>query len=430
MNHQLGSAILHDQKYVQRFTILYCGIILGFSVYFTPRGFNLKVALITNTLFFLIGAPFWFKFTKIPTHWLNIISQISNTLASLWVCAFLGPSSHTNLVAIPQFILVLMMFPTKPLLRYFFGSMCLVILFTPIYPFVNELYLHRRLKENELVILRAVMDLGILIMTTYQVRVIVDAWRDALKKIQQDKKLIEIESQWRQRLINIICHDIKAPMVYGLQSIRKLKKENNSEMDLKVINRIENSQMVVREVISNVESLSSNDSELDLPKSLVSLEDVLKKILPWLKGRLEDQSVRLKINDHSSDNLLFVNPETFTYQIFNNLLTNAINFSPANSEIIISTEKLDSGIVRWSIKDQGPGIPHEATGDEIFKSPNPRGSMGSGLGIRIARMFSEKQAISLSWKSSRIDSSFTEAGTVVHVEQNAQAISLNSKKIE
>ena len=50
----LGSvSLLTEQIYVQKFTITYCCALLSFSAFFTPQGFNLKVALIVNILFLL-----------------------------------------------------------------------------------------------------------------------------------------------------------------------------------------------------------------------------------------------------------------------------------------------------------------------------------------------------------------------------------------
>ncbi len=177
--NQPASSLPHEstlatrQSYVQRFTLIYSSTTLAFSAFFTPQDFNPYTAIPVNLLLFLIGAPYWFRKSSIHEARLNVVSQISNALASIWICSFLGPTSHVNLVAIPQFILVLMMFrgKSKPL-TYLLGGMCVIQLSLPLAPFVNSWYLHKRMKEENLVILRELMDLSILLLTTYQFRVI------------------------------------------------------------------------------------------------------------------------------------------------------------------------------------------------------------------------------------------------------------------
>ncbi len=411
-----NSERLTGQKYVQKFTLFYCVIILLFSAYFTPQDFNLKVALIVNIFFFLIGAPYWFKKSKVPAYFLNLTSQLANAIVSVWTCSFLGPTSHINLVAIPQFILVLMMFGENRKTKYVMGSICVLLLLLPLFPFVETWYLHKRMKEENLHILRSITDLSVLIMTTIQVKVIVNAWRDSLKKIEEDKKKLQIEAQWRYRLLNILSHDIKEPMVYTLQFLRKLRKEAQNDLELKTINRIENAQMVIREVISNVESLSSHDAHIELPRTWVSLDEVMNHITPWLKGRLEEKSIQLKIEGETHQHKLYVHPEAFAYQIFTNLMTNAIKFSPNHSTITLKTWMTPEKIIVWSIQDEGPGISpnHISENYSVLKSAE---NFTNGLGIKIALTFSQKQNLKLDWISREINNSPELVGTKVLIQQ-------------
>ena len=407
---------LTGQKYVQKFTFFYCLIILLFSAYFTPQDFNLKVALIVNILFFLIGSPYWFKNSNISPYFLNVTSQLANAAVSVWTCSFLGPTSHMNLVAIPQFILVLMMFGDHRKTKYVMGFICILLLLLPLFPFVETWYLHRRMKEENLILLMSITDLAVLVMSTIQVKVIVNAWRDSLRKIEEDKNKLQLEAQWRYRLLNILSHDIKEPMVYTLQFLRKLRKEAKKDHELKTINRIENAQMVIREVISNVESLSSHDAHIELPRTWVGLDEVMNHITPWLKGRLEEKSIQLKIEGSTHQHKLFVHPEAFAYQIFTNLMTNAIKFSPSHSTITLKTWMTPEKMIVWSIQDEGLGISNADISDNysVLKSAD---NFNNGLGIKIALTFSQKQNIKLEWISREITNSPELIGTKVLIQQ-------------
>ncbi len=80
-------------------------------------------------------------------------------------------------------------------------------------------------------------------------------------------------------------------------------------------------------------------------------------------------------------------------QVLNNLLGNAVKFSPAGSRIVVGVRP-DGEFVRVSVVDRGPGIPTEEL-PALFKpfyrgsTPLPPGERGTGLGLPIARRIVE-----------------------------------------
>lgn len=80
-------------------------------------------------------------------------------------------------------------------------------------------------------------------------------------------------------------------------------------------------------------------------------------------------------------------------QVLINLLANAIKFSPPRSEIVITVEN-QRDAVKFSVKDQGPGIPPEGQGKLFMKfqqldSSDTRPHSGSGLGLAISKTIVE-----------------------------------------
>jgi signal transduction histidine kinase len=389
--------LANQQAYVERFTLIYCAVVMSFSAYFTPQDFNWKVALPVNLLLFLIGAPYWFRKSQIPKTTLSVASQVSNALASVWICSFLGPTSHANLVAIPQFILVLMMFKGRSrTLTYLLGSVCVFLLSLPLFSFVNTWYAHKRMPEEDLVVLRYLLDLSILALTTYQVHVITHSWQGALKDVEQKRMHLERESIWRARLIRILSHDIKEPIVGALQMVRKLRKNPELDRQSSLINQLENSQMMIREIISNVETYSATSEDLDLPTQSLSFPEVLDKLSPWIRSRIEEKRVTLGLDRVSKLHTLQANPESLSYQVVLNLLSNAIKFSPEGSRVELETRS-SGGNIEWIIRDQGKGISDEAFAREGLSESGTSGESGSGLGIRIARLMAERQGITVKW---------------------------------
>lgn len=406
------------QAYVQKFTLVYSCVCLAFSLFFTPQEFNPRVAIPVNILLFLIAAPYWFRNTKASDVRLNVISQVSNALASIWICSFLGPTSHVNLIAVPQFILVLMMFEGRSrLLTSALGALCIFQLSLPLFPFVDTWYIEKRMKEENLVILRMFFDVTVLSLSTYQVKVIVNAWQDSMNEINREKLRVQHESEWRLRLLKILSHDIKEPMALSLQLIRKLEK-SNLPVDLSVLRHIENSQVMIQDVIGNIQTYSSDHFDFNLPKTNLTVTDTLDKIGLWLKTRLDEKQIQLDIQGVDADHKLYVVSDLFIYQIFLNLISNTIKFSPHASQIVISTE-MKNNKTRWILRDFGKGIALQNLTAEGISDPGTAGEVGAGLGIKIAKTFAKEQNISLSWLSAA-EAGLDEKGTLVVIEQFSQ----------
>ena len=79
-------------------------------------------------------------------------------------------------------------------------------------------------------------------------------------------------------------------------------------------------------------------------------------------------------------------------QVLENLLANAIKYSPTGGEIMVRIESIGEE-VQVSVQDQGPGIPREALPhlfDRFYRvEASARNTTGLGLGLYIAKSFVE-----------------------------------------
>ena len=73
-------------------------------------------------------------------------------------------------------------------------------------------------------------------------------------------------------------------------------------------------------------------------------------------------------------------------QVFSNLIGNAIKFTPPGGEIVVRAERV-ADKVRFSVSDNGPGIPPEQR-ERIFErlwQADHKDGRGLGLGLAIAK---------------------------------------------
>jgi len=100
-------------------------------------------------------------------------------------------------------------------------------------------------------------------------------------------------------------------------------------------------------------------------------------------------------------------------RILVNLLSNAIKFTREDTEVTLHATTFEPGLIAFSVRDQGPGIPKEWAGkvfDKFAQTGTGAGMgkrYGSGLGLHFCRLAVEAQGGRI-WIESEID-----RGTVI-----------------
>jgi two-component system phosphate regulon sensor histidine kinase PhoR len=75
------------------------------------------------------------------------------------------------------------------------------------------------------------------------------------------------------------------------------------------------------------------------------------------------------------------------HQILENLVSNAMKFSPEGSEVVLSVQ-VSAQDHTWEVRDQGPGIPEDEQGrifERFYRSQATRAKPGTGLGLAIVK---------------------------------------------
>jgi two-component system sensor histidine kinase SenX3 len=112
----------------------------------------------------------------------------------------------------------------------------------------------------------------------------------------------------------------------------------------------------------------------------------------------------------SPDAIVLGDGEQITMAV-HNLIENAINYSPENTKVSVTTE-IEDGIVQISVTDQGIGIPEsdQARIFERFYRVDParsRETGGTGLGLSIVKHVATKHGGDVSvWSAPAVGSTF------------------------
>jgi PAS domain S-box-containing protein len=202
------------------------------------------------------------------------------------------------------------------------------------------------------------------------------------------RKNVELE-----HCVHSLSHDLRSPLVALLGFSRLLRQDYGEQMDdtgRHFIDRIEQAGRTMEELIRDLLEFSRIGQGGER-RALVDPRIVLLQIAAEMKPRLEAIGARLEIPEQPP--LVFCD-RTRLYQVFSNLVGNAVDHMGPCDDAVVSVEVWnDRDGHHLVVRDRGRGIPpadHERI-FEVFQSlgPGSDGRRGSGIGLAIVKKIAE-----------------------------------------
>ncbi len=191
-----------------------------------------------------------------------------------------------------------------------------------------------------------------------------------------------------RQVSNNIAHDLRTPLT-GLRSeIESLKGKAVTDHHLDTLLAEADRILAVFHSllrITNIQQGKRHDVFSD-----VDLKIVLQDVLELYEPVAEEKQIILRIN--ISKALIVKGDVNLLFQLFANLLDNAIKFSPQDSEVILDA-KLHEGVVIIIIEDRGPGITSqekEHVFQHFYRGDASRATPGNGLGLSLVKAVIER----------------------------------------
>jgi two-component system sensor histidine kinase ChvG len=147
-------------------------------------------------------------------------------------------------------------------------------------------------------------------------------------------------------------------------------------------------------LITDISEASRLDAQLSRAKfDPVDIGALIAALLDTREKRGIERGIRFAFDRNPYDSLATLGDGARLERVFENLIDNAISFSPDGGLIAIAAESEDRQIV-VRVDDEGPGVPEEAREAVFrrFQSIRPEGEefgKHSGLGLAIARTIVE-----------------------------------------
>lgn len=222
-----------------------------------------------------------------------------------------------------------------------------------------------------------------------------------LKNITEFKELDSAKTTF----ISTISHELKTPISAIMMSLQLLE-------DTRVGKLNEEQQELAKTIQDNSERLLGITSELlnmtQVESGKLQLKPRITKPIELIEyaikaNRVQAEKFNIHIEVQYPENKigkLFVDSEKIAW-VLNNLLSNAIRYSPENSRIIIGARETENKYIEMYVKDFGKGIDpryHKSIFDHYFRVPGTK-VQGSGLGLSISKDFVEAHGGTLTVES-------------------------------
>ncbi len=210
------------------------------------------------------------------------------------------------------------------------------------------------------------------------------------QELQQGKEALEKINVEKDNLINIVAHDLRAPLnkTKGFLELVKMENELNEKQQyyLSIIDGIIHQGNQLMQDLLDAQGYGSKDQRLNLTD--VEVCEFLKTWISAYEQDLANKSQTIKLNC-SAEHLTVTTDQDLLQRVLDNLLTNAMKYSNSGSTIEIATT-LQNDCLALSVIDEGPGI-SESDQKKMFQlfgklSNRPTGGESSnGLGLAIVK---------------------------------------------
>jgi signal transduction histidine kinase len=217
--------------------------------------------------------------------------------------------------------------------------------------------------------------------------------REAEAQVEQLKAL----DQARNELIALVTHELRTPLAVvraytdlladepaleGRSSRDPVRRANRAAWHRGTVDQIERLDRLVDSILESVRVVPDRPPDLQTIDLAPMVDEVLGDLGPLLAQH------RQRIS--GSKRLHVMADRARLRQVLEHLLENAVKYAPPDSAIEIDW-RLEEGVVRVEVTDEGPGIPPEWR-DRIFE-PYARHetatARGSGIGLYAARRLAE-----------------------------------------
>jgi signal transduction histidine kinase len=203
-----------------------------------------------------------------------------------------------------------------------------------------------------------------------------------------DVSHIKALNRMKSHFVSNVSHELRTPIatIKLLAHLMKQQPEKWSEYVEPLIREAEHQAKLVRDIL---EMSRVDAGRLEIRPEPTRLNDLVQMAIEKYETQVEDRNLTVVKHLDGSDPVAWADSK-WMMQVLNNLLSNAVRYTPKGGTVNVSTGKEAAQGRSWAtvtVSDTGIGIPEEELPyifDRFFRGEKPRTMQVSGTGLGLA----------------------------------------------
>ena len=202
----------------------------------------------------------------------------------------------------------------------------------------------------------------------------------------------------RSDFISNVSHELRTPVTIlrsYIDTLYNYGDDLSKDEQKEFIGIINDSIVHLNKMVNDILDFTKLEADNKIEKSMLDITSTIERALVGLKVLADEKHMKISFVKQNDIPPVLINEEAIE-RVMNNLVTNAIKYSPDNSKIEVKIELTeDKNHVKVSVKDEGIGIAPDCLDrvfDRFYRTENTTHTIkGTGLGLHLVQVAIEKQ---------------------------------------
>jgi signal transduction histidine kinase len=237
--------------------------------------------------------------------------------------------------------------------------------------------------------------LAIAVFVGYLIAGLVNSLKKSFIALKYQKDTVEIEKKERENMLGVVSHDLRSPLSSIIMSadllLRELGANKSSASAPMLVTNIKKSAYRMNRLTEDLlDAIKSDAGHLKIERNDYDISQIIQTAVDESLPTAKNKNIVINIQHCLASPIAIYCDDSRIIQVMNNLLGNAIKFSPSDSEVLVKIDSTDTE-VKIEIKDRGQGI---STEDQLhlfdrFWQAKDTAHKGTGLGLFISKRIIE-----------------------------------------